>query len=75
MNSKFVNVQFRSAVFVVVMVVVAPLVPFQAGAQVEWQVPSVFWFVGGTKPETFAKRNSWAQLPTLRPITILATHQ
>jgi len=33
----------------------------------EWQVPSVFWFVGGTDPETFAtakKAGTIAELPT-----------
>ncbi len=33
----------------------------------EWQVPSVFWFVGGTDPETYAKAKktgSIADLPT-----------
>jgi hippurate hydrolase len=33
----------------------------------EWQVPSVFWFVGGTDPETYAtakKAGTIADLPT-----------
>jgi amidohydrolase len=33
----------------------------------EWQVPSVFWFVGGTDPETYAKAKksgTIAELPT-----------
>ena len=33
----------------------------------EWQVPSVFWFVGGTDPETYAKARksgTLAELPT-----------
>jgi amidohydrolase len=33
----------------------------------EWQVPSVFWFVGGTDPETYAKAKksgTLAELPT-----------
>jgi hippurate hydrolase len=33
----------------------------------EWQVPSVFWFVGGTDPETYAtakKSGTIAELPT-----------
>jgi metal-dependent amidase/aminoacylase/carboxypeptidase family protein len=33
----------------------------------EWQVPSVFWFVGGTDPETYAKAKesgTLADLPT-----------
>ena len=33
----------------------------------EWQVPSIFWFVGGTDPETYSKaKNSGtiADLPT-----------
>jgi hippurate hydrolase len=33
----------------------------------EWQVPSVFWFVGGTDPETYAKAEksgTLADLPT-----------
>ena len=33
----------------------------------EWQVPSVFWFVGGTDPETYAtakKAGTIAELPT-----------
>src|ERR1700726_1618601 len=34
---------------------------------IEWQVPSVFWFVGGTDPETYAKAKksgTIADLPT-----------
>jgi amidohydrolase len=34
---------------------------------IEWQVPSVFWFVGGTDPETYAKARrsgTIADLPT-----------
>jgi hypothetical protein len=33
----------------------------------EWQVPSVFWFVGGTEPEQYAKAKGagrLAELPT-----------
>jgi hippurate hydrolase len=33
----------------------------------EWQVPSVFWFVGGTDPETYAKAKesgTMADIPT-----------
>ena len=33
----------------------------------EWQVPSVFWFVGGTDPDTYAnakKSGTIADLPT-----------
>jgi hippurate hydrolase len=33
----------------------------------EWQVPSVFWFVGGTDPETYArakKSGTIAEIPT-----------
>ena len=39
----------------------------------EWHAPSVFWFVGGTDPERYAKAKERASSTRSRPITIRAS--